>query len=527
MCYRQMISANLCVRPTARYCILWEARFLQYLVMCGIACGISFQAQGESKQVSAAIHIDALGINDENLSISETVQLAVQASLSVAVITPHDNARVSYGLPPLRNVIRFGVERESITSFGSENYLEAVRTTNLNEPEVLTLAGVEAVPAYFWQGSPLKRLTARNLHKHMLVVGLTNSEDFDSVPSLANGFPGRLEGAFLLNLWPIGVLVLGCVLVLFNRRVSTADAPRSKLPGILVMVIGLLFGFNAYPFYQPFDAYNGDQGIGPYQAVIDHANARGALTYWAHPEVHQYSSMPAPWPASILVDSVYFETEPYSGDLLTAEGYTGFAIFEEGAISIGRPGGIWDQTLLEYCSGIREHPVWAIGELDFDMGHIDHGIGTSQTVLWLNEVTESGVVDALRRGSCYARRGMGTDITINDFMISGDQTGFTSGQNGQISGTPMVTIDIDTAPASMPLTVQIVRNGASIHTIEVEEPGQLTFRDTGPGLKGAFFYRFMIFKGGWPIVASNPIFVTIDPDPVSVIGNPKQIEASL
>lgn len=525
MCHIPLIAARLGEQPAAMSSAPRKARLLRCLVICAIVGVFSSQADAESKQVSAAIHIDALGTGGESLSVPETVQLAAQARLGIAVITPHDNARVSYGLPPLRNVLRFDVERESISSFGSENYLEVVRSANLNVPAVLALAGVEAVPAYYWQGSPLRRLTARNLHKHMLVVGLNTAEDFDSVPSLAYGFPGELRGSYLLNLWPVFVVLLGCVLVIFSRRLSTTDAPRSRLPGVTVMAIGLLFGFNAYPFNQPFDAYHGDQGIGPYQAVINYANSRNALTFWAHPEVHQSASMPAPWPASILVDSVFFETEPYSGDLLRSDGYTGFAIFEEGAKTIGRPGGIWDQTLLEYCSGVREHPVWAIGELDFDMGHADHGIGTSQTMLWLDEVTENGVVDALRRGSCYARRGTGTEITISDFMISDGNRDLKSGQNGKIYGTPTVIIDIETAPATFPLTVQIVRNGSSIHTVEIGEPGPLTFKDADPGLEGTYFYRFMILKDGWPIIASNPIFVTIDP--ASMIGNPKQIEASL
>jgi hypothetical protein len=261
-----------------------------------------------------------------------------------------------------------------------------------------------------------------------------------------------------------------------------------------------------------YDQYHGDPGNGPYQAVVDYANARNAMTFWAHPEVTQHMSQPAPWPASVLTDSVVFETLPYTNALLETFGYTGFAIFEEGMRVVGKPGGIWDQTLIEYCAGVRSNPVWAIAEVDFEYSHIRQGVGTSQTVFYLKERSASSVLDAMRHGAMYARRGVGCGLSVRDFRVSAPdgRAVATMGGHVTLSGSPRIRIALDMENANIgDLRILVVRGGDRIRTIPATGDTVITFDDPVLGGEGTTFYRFIVLENTWPILATNPIFVTI------------------
>ena len=62
------------------------------------------------------------------------------------------------------------------------------------------------------------------------------------------------------------------------------------------------------------------------------------------------------------------ETSEHTHLLQETKGYTGFSIFYEGYKKVGKPGGLWDVILIEYCQGLRKKPIWAIGGLAFDRG---------------------------------------------------------------------------------------------------------------------------------------------------------------
>ena len=90
-----------------------------------------------------------------------------------------------------------------------------------------------------------------------------------------------------------------------------------------------------------YDQYHGENYVLPYQDLINYVNKKGGLTFWAHPEHEEV----------VNVKGVRAVTKPYYEDLLRTDGYTGFSVFYEGYNKIGRPGGIWDKVLMEYCSG--------------------------------------------------------------------------------------------------------------------------------------------------------------------------------
>ena len=84
------------------------------------------------------------------------------------------------------------------------------------------------------------------------------------------------------------IVLLGIFLIIHTRQLATTDhRPRSLKPGAILVIIGSLLFVNNIFFSSAYDQYSGDPGEGPYQAVIDFAADRGAMTFWAHPEVVQ------------------------------------------------------------------------------------------------------------------------------------------------------------------------------------------------------------------------------------------------
>jgi len=241
-----------------------------------VFCPLATIAQESSVQLPGAVHIDALDMGEGRISIAEAVGLVDRAGLRVAIITPHDQSVVEYGLPPLRNLLKAKVSRESIQDFGVERYIETVRTTDEQIPGVITIDGAEAIPAYYWEQGILSGLpTVRNLHKHMLIIGLPSAESYAQIPSITNGFPHEFGLFCVLSFWPVPVILIGLLMIIRARQHDVIDDPHSIKFGLLTAVLGGLFFANSVPFCSPFDAYHGDPGEKPYQAVIDYANEQG------------------------------------------------------------------------------------------------------------------------------------------------------------------------------------------------------------------------------------------------------------
>ncbi|MBI4981966.1 MAG: hypothetical protein HZC15_02290 [Candidatus Omnitrophica bacterium] len=167
------------------------------------------------------------------------------------------------------------------------------------------------------------------------------------------------------------------------------------------IVTGLdLYGYRDLPVtstgkskYSPYDA---KKWLEPYQDFVDYVQQRGGLVFWAHPDEGH----------SEKIRGITVSTQPYPEMLKRIDGFTGFGIFFGGYEETGRLGGIWDQILLEYCSGRRKYPVWAIGELDYssskEIGRIDEMLN----FVFVEQKTRKDVLSAMKKGRLYVSWGM-------------------------------------------------------------------------------------------------------------------------
>ena len=465
------------------------------------------------KLIPSVIHIHTTIGNGENTP-EEIVELARKRGIKVVIFTEHDTMKWTYGVPPLRTIIQKVVDQNSIQKYGAANYINTIEELNKKYPDMVLLHGAESIPFYYWKGSYFKKnLALVKGNEHILVLGLENPSDYEKLPSVGNGFPLVLNIESIFRLWPVCFFIFGwCLISLGKSTLSTKNEDSgSKEPGkilaIVCFFVGTVFLVNNFPFKSPlFDQYHGDQGVWPYQYLIDHADNHDALTFWAHPEVEK----------AMEQEGINIISSSYEEDLLNTFDYTGIAVFSEGMRSVGPPGGIWDKLLLQYCAGMRQRPVWAIGEVDYK-GH-GFDIAETQTVFLIKEKSYENIMYALATGKMYAAMGDANKLTLNSFVVedtSSDKLAF-MGDDIELTGKPRIRIvvtvdktDKSSAYNKRGFKIDLIRNGTVIKTFEADDSIDIAYDDDyySPGEK--IYYRLAVdtsylFRG----IVTNPVFVT-------------------
>ncbi len=464
------------------------------------------------KLIPSVIHIHTTIGGDEKTP-EEIVKIARENGIKVVIFTDHDTMKWTYGIPPLRKIVQKVVDQKSILKYGAENYINTINELNKKYPDMLLIHGTESIPFYYWQGSIFKKTLALvKGNEHILVFGLKNPSDYKNLPSVGNGFPGVFDVEGIFRLWPICFFLLGWSLISLSKKPSTKEYEYSRgkgpgtILGIICFFVGAVFLVNNFPFKTPlYDQYHGEQGVKPYQYFIDHANKNNALTFWAHPEVERSKDY-----GKINVISA-----PYEKDLLNTFDYTGIAVFSEGMRHVGPPGGIWDKILLQYCSGKRYKPVWAIGEVDY-RGH-GFSIGETQTVFLIKEKSNREVMKALATGKMYAAMGDANQLSLNSFVVEDSKSGKMAfmGDEIALTGKPRIRIVISVDKTHKPsaykkrsFNIDLIRNGTVIKTFEADDSIDIAYDDDYYNPNQKIYYRLAVdtsylFRG----IVSNPIFV--------------------
>ena len=412
---------------------------------------------------------------------------------------------------PWRNIIRTKEKMASLATYGAARYLQKIADLQKKYSDVVIIPGVEAAPFYYWTGSPYAHnFKLRDWHKHVLVIGLNRPEDYEYLPSVANKKSLRKHFGTedLLPLWPALIIILG-VISYRKRKYSYTDAqghalgPYSSfwhLSGLILIFFGILSLINNYPFTRvAYDQYHGEQGIKPYQCLIDYANNIGALTFWAHPEATNISKR----------GDISIETEYYAEDMLRARRYTGFAIFYDGFKKVGSPGGIWDKILTEYCNDARTAPIWAIASQEYDQGgSLASRLQGVETVVLVKELNQSSILKALGKGHAYVIAG-DRALRLERFEITDTSTPATGlmGEKVNIKGFPTLNISGgNKAGDSLPVTVRIIRNGNIIETLNAGSLFSLRYTDKFHEPGKMVYYRLEI-RNDKTVIVTNPIFV--------------------
>ena len=451
----------------------------------------------EYMQLSGVIHVHST-FSSGQYSIGELVSRAEDKDLEVLIITDHDQVVMEYGLFPFRNLIKRREERQSVLLAGPENYLSEIERLNRQQPSVLIIPGVQSSPFYHWTGTPFGQgLTAHNFRKEVLIVGMSDPDDYYNLPLLH----GRASTRHLKDLLP-GFLIFLAAFLLSIYLVFQKG--KLGVCGILVAIFSLAMMADQHPFKSSrFDPYHGDQGQAPFQEAIDYARSRGGMVFWAHPESN-YSKN------GVQMGPVKLMTAHYPEALIESENYTGFAALYGDSITATKAGMQWDRALMQYCSGDRADPVWGIAGSDFHGGENGVSLDTFQTVFLVENRRQKDVLQALEQGRMYAvAKAGGFRLSLDQFQIKDDKTDKRAivGEELLIDRSPVVAGRLSaTDGGHYSVAVSIIRGGKPIWSFEGQTPLDFKFVDPVQW-SGKTYYRLDASGKTAGQLLSNPIFV--------------------
>jgi hypothetical protein len=202
-------------------------------------------------------------------------------------------------------------------------------------------------------------------------------------------------------------------------------------------------------------------------------------------------------------------TDPHPGVLLQSHGFTGFGGVYQDNVTFTKPGGEWDQFLVEYTEGRRARPAWAIGELGY------HGppkrLDDVLTVFLVPERSREAILQALKVGRFYGvRRSPEYRLVLEDFSIGQPGRGEWIPMGGELEadGASPLRIRLRISASDgreVPFALQLIRSGQLVRTIQGMTPYAETLEVTPPDPGKGEFLRIEVVRPHR--LLSNPIFI--------------------
>ena len=451
------------------------------------------------RQVPAVMHVQTSFDGAGRFSLDQLVAMARARGVEILIPSDHDYQVMEYGIPPFRNLLKKREQRDSVIRMGPEKYLARIASVNARQKEVLVIPGVQSSPFYYWSGIPFREdFTANSYRTELLVAGLDKASDYRNLPLLH----GPLSTRYTMRLLPRTLVFLGVFALSFFLM---AQGGGTRRLGMVAAVVSAGLVINHHPFQSSlFDPYHGDQGVRPFQELIDYVNDRGGQVFWLHPESRFAAGGDVHGPVTL-------RDESYVDDLLKTVGYTGFEAIYGQPTTMTDPGRHWDQILNQYCRGDRAQPVWGFSGADFHGDGRGEVIDEYQTIFLLKEKTTETVLDALKKGRYYsllkAKKGR---IVLDRFFVSSMKTEASAimGETLTVKGAPVVRGRLsDLEGRKYRLRLRLIRGGKVFQQLDGELPIAFEFQDTDPW-QGMTYYR--LEADGGPArgrLLTNPIFV--------------------
>jgi len=451
------------------------------------------QAEPTKQYRSVAGLIDLrTSFSDGAHSMEDVVKMARQRGFRVVFMNDHDRIALSYGVPPFRRIFRYKKRFPSIMAHTPEAYLAEVERLSKKYPDTMIIPGCITSPFYYWTGSWFKKnLTVHDYDRKLLIINFTEPEHYDQIPIIGNKPSLRYTVSLLPGLTLFVVpLVIGFILLKWKGKF--------RYMGVFLVVFSTLAIFDYNPFRSSlYSPYKGDQGMNPYQEVIDYVRKCGGLVFWNYPE--QRSGVRRHGP-------IFVSTPPYPQVLHESKRYTGFAAIYGDNITATDPGNEWDRVLNAYCRGQRESPPWGISTADFhEDGRLGLKLGAFPTTFLVSKLSVKGVLEAMEKGRMYCSRGDGEVWPkLEHFHVCGeDDEKAIMGETVTTSRFPRIYFRVS-VESQEPVTVILIRGGKVIATFTGQAHVEATCIDQGipPGI--TTYYRIMDTRMH---LTSNPIFV--------------------
>jgi len=466
---------------------------------------------GALERLPTALHLHS-NLSTGDFGLDDLAKMAERQGTEALLISENYLLKIQYGLPPFRALTRVSYEERAVLTSGIDAYLASVAEARRRHPRLLFIPGVEVVPHFYWTGSPWV-LTLHNIQKNLLIFGITDPEMLAALPAIGNPRAQGYAWQSAADAAPVALLIPGLALLLrtWPRRRRIAGTVivirrRAWLTGALLVAVAVIALARGWPFsvdrYSPWK----DHGMAPYQALIDHAERLGGSVIWSFPEASDLGER------AVGPLHVAWRTNPYPDDLLRTARYTAFGGLYEQPIRVVEPGGLWDRLLGEYAAGERSRPAWAVGESGFHGLGAGKRVGTVQTVFLVEQRSEAGVLDALRRGRLYAlQRTAEAALTLVDFSIVTPRGTARPGETLRLPpGTPLeIRIALGAGGAeALPVRLSLVRNGAVVEAWAGQTPFETVHRESAGGRPAV--YRLDVRSTVPHRLLTSPIFIVVD-----------------
>jgi hypothetical protein len=355
-------------------------------------------------------------------SFDEVARKARRKNLDFVVFTDQFVVKAEYGIPPFRNIIKVSKKRPGVTSFGIEQYLDAIKSTDEKYSDIILIPGVDVAPHYYWEGYPfVSNFACRQYSEQLTIIGPQSPEFYADIPVIHNE-KSEISLFSILKLLPLLLVLAGSGIIINRKNRAYRDAQgntytpnnsrKEIIASVLLITVGTLWTLNNKPFTNNnnFHQYK-SFGILPYQKLIDYVDQYSSKeqcgVFWSAPEAEMRDK----------IAGVKLLTTPYMHDVTATDRHNGFAGIYGDVFTAHRPGGEWDKMLLQYCRGSRAKPPVIIGELDY------HGkkrrIDMIQTVVNVDQVESSKIVEAIVHGHSYAySQPLSKQIKIGTILVS-------------------------------------------------------------------------------------------------------------
>jgi len=479
---------------------------LALLLICAAPAGA---VGAEYERLPAILHIHS-DLTSGDFPLEQLQTMAEKAGVGALLLSENYLLRIEYGLPPFRALTRVRHEEPSVLSLGVDRFLRRITAARAQNPRVLILPGVEVLPHYRWTGAPWQLdMELHDTQKNLLVFGVTDPAALRAFPVTSNPGAGVFDAATTaVDLVPVLLVVPGVILLTKKRRtlarvgraVVVVRRRRAILGGLL-LAVGTTAVVRAWPFVEtPYPPYR-DLGLAPHQALIDYVDRVGGATVWSFPEARDDGER---WFGPVRVA---WRTDPYTDDLERTTRYTAFGAIYEDTTRFELPGGGWDRLLSQYATGARSRPVWAMGESGFHGFTAGKSVGPIQTVFFVAERSEAGVLEALKRGRMYAlQRTAAAGLALTQFAVRAGGGVAISGETLPApAGTALeVLVAVDALDGSArDVRATLVRSGTVVAVWAGRTPFRQVHREVFDGVPT--FYR--LDARGPGRLLSNPIFV--------------------
>ena len=241
--------------------------------------------------------------------------------------------------------------------------------------------------------------------------------------------------------------------------------------------------------------------------LIDHVYKNNGMVFWAHPEVKHEETIPVNIPT--LEQNIGINTQAYPHLISETTNHSGFAVFWEGMNVLGKPGGLWDFVLEEYCNGLRSQPVYTIAELDFEESNNLKLLNESNTFIFAKDRSRKSIFNAIKTGRMYSTRNFtGETVFLEDFTaydIRTEQSAFL-GETLELTSKPVALhIKMINTSETKTITVMLYRNSTKIKEFILKDSLDTWFTDKNIPDKN-FYYKLYAGKK-WVTLVTNPIFI--------------------